>query len=126
MKNAYNGQTVPADGKAIGYSGGELQVPDSPIIPFIEGDGIGRDSALVLGQSDTAGEHGVEVGAELQLGVVGLDVNAMVVGRNVRGPRVGKFRRGGADVVGVACGAGEAEENPCGLELRSAGQNASP
>ena len=43
MKNAYNGQTVPADGKAIGYSGGELQVPDSPIIPFIEGDGTGRD-----------------------------------------------------------------------------------
>ena len=44
MKNAYNGQTVPADGKAIGYSGGELQVPDSPIIPFIEGDGTGRDT----------------------------------------------------------------------------------
>jgi isocitrate dehydrogenase len=43
MKNAYNGQTVPADGKSIGYSGGELQVPDSPIIPFIEGDGTGRD-----------------------------------------------------------------------------------
>jgi isocitrate dehydrogenase len=43
MKNAYNGQTVPADGKPIGYSGGELQVPDSPIIPFIEGDGTGRD-----------------------------------------------------------------------------------
>src|ERR1700723_2449320 len=43
MKNAYNGQTVPADGKAIGYSGGTLQVPDSPIIPYIEGDGTGRD-----------------------------------------------------------------------------------
>src|SRR6202046_4370068 len=43
MKNAYNGQTVPADGKGRGYSGGELQVPDSPIIPFIEGDGTGRD-----------------------------------------------------------------------------------
>jgi isocitrate dehydrogenase len=27
----------------IGYSGGELQVPDTPIIPFIEGDGTGRD-----------------------------------------------------------------------------------
>jgi isocitrate dehydrogenase len=43
MKNAYNGQAIPADGKAIGYSGGELQVPDNPIIPFIEGDGTGRD-----------------------------------------------------------------------------------
>src|SRR5215468_10470149 len=43
MKSAYNGQTVPAEGKPIGYSGGELQVPDAPIIPFIEGDGTGRD-----------------------------------------------------------------------------------
>src|SRR5271154_5221247 len=43
MKNTYNGQAIPADGKAIGYSGGELQVPDNPIIPFIEGDGTGRD-----------------------------------------------------------------------------------
>src|SRR6516225_10752695 len=43
MKNSYNGKLIPGDGKAIGYSGGELQVPDTPIIPFIEGDGTGRD-----------------------------------------------------------------------------------
>ncbi|HMD38652.1 MAG TPA: NADP-dependent isocitrate dehydrogenase [Candidatus Acidoferrum sp.] len=43
MKSSYNGQAVPAGGRAIGYSGGELQVPDTPIIPFIEGDGTGRD-----------------------------------------------------------------------------------
>ena len=43
MKNSYNGIAVPADGKAIGYNGGELQVPDNPILPFIEGDGTGRD-----------------------------------------------------------------------------------
>jgi len=43
MKNSYNGQAIPAAGKTIGYSGGELQVPDTPIIPFIEGDGTGRD-----------------------------------------------------------------------------------
>ena len=43
MKNAYNGVAVPADGKAIGYSNGVLHVPDNPIIPFIEGDGTGRD-----------------------------------------------------------------------------------
>jgi isocitrate dehydrogenase len=43
MKTVYNGVAVPADGKAIGYSGGVLQVPDNPIIPFIEGDGTGRD-----------------------------------------------------------------------------------
>ena len=43
MKNSYNGQAVPAGGQAIGYAGGELQVPDMPVIPFIEGDGTGRD-----------------------------------------------------------------------------------
>jgi len=43
MKSSYNGNAVPADGKPISYSGSELQVPDAPIIPFIEGDGTGRD-----------------------------------------------------------------------------------
>jgi len=43
MKSSYNGISVPSNGKAIGYSGGELQVPDNPIIPYIEGDGTGRD-----------------------------------------------------------------------------------
>ena len=43
MKTEYNGVAVPKDGKGIGYSNGALQVPDNPIIPFIEGDGTGRD-----------------------------------------------------------------------------------
>ena len=43
MKSAYNGVAVPAEGKTIGYANGALQVPDHPIIPFIEGDGTGRD-----------------------------------------------------------------------------------
>jgi len=43
MKSAYNGVAVPGDGKAIGYEGGVLKVPDNPIVPFIEGDGTGRD-----------------------------------------------------------------------------------
>ena len=43
MKASYNGVAIPADGKAIGYANGVLQVPDNPIIPFIEGDGTGRD-----------------------------------------------------------------------------------
>lgn len=43
MKAAYNGVTVPAEGKPIGYVNGALQVPENPIIPFIEGDGTGRD-----------------------------------------------------------------------------------
>src|SRR5271165_4007848 len=43
MKAVYNKLEVPSDGKPIGYSGGALVVPDNPIIPFIEGDGTGRD-----------------------------------------------------------------------------------
>jgi isocitrate dehydrogenase len=34
---------VPRDGAKITQSGGKLNVPDRPIIPFIEGDGTGRD-----------------------------------------------------------------------------------
>ncbi len=43
MKASYNGIAVPPDGKTIEYSGGKFSVPDTPIIPFIEGDGTGRD-----------------------------------------------------------------------------------
>src|SRR6204780_4552505 len=43
MKSSYNALSVPKDGKPIEYSGGKFQVPDHPIIPFIEGDGTGRD-----------------------------------------------------------------------------------
>ena len=35
--------SVPADGSKITLAGGRLVVPDNPIVPFIEGDGIGRD-----------------------------------------------------------------------------------
>jgi isocitrate dehydrogenase len=43
MKSSYNGVPVPSHGKVIEYSGGEFHIPDQPIIPFIEGDGTGRD-----------------------------------------------------------------------------------
>jgi isocitrate dehydrogenase len=43
MAGSYNGVAVPADGKTIGYANGKYDVPDTPIIPFIEGDGTGRD-----------------------------------------------------------------------------------
>ncbi|MBI4811171.1 MAG: NADP-dependent isocitrate dehydrogenase, partial [Ignavibacteriales bacterium] len=33
----------PAFGQKISISGGQLKVPDNPIIPFIEGDGTGPD-----------------------------------------------------------------------------------
>ncbi len=34
---------VPKRGEKITIQGGELRVPDQPILPFIEGDGTGRD-----------------------------------------------------------------------------------
>src|SRR5256885_14303433 len=35
--------TPPADGQKITITNGKLQVPDRPIVPFIEGDGTGPD-----------------------------------------------------------------------------------
>ena len=39
----FNGVEVPASGQKITLSGTSLVVPNNPIIPFIEGDGTGRD-----------------------------------------------------------------------------------
>jgi isocitrate dehydrogenase len=43
MQSTYNGRALPADGQPIEYSNGQFTVPEHPIIPFIEGDGTGRD-----------------------------------------------------------------------------------
>ena len=40
---SYNGVPVPENGNAITFTDGKLVVPDNPIIPYIEGDGTGRD-----------------------------------------------------------------------------------
>ncbi|MEW6731845.1 MAG: isocitrate dehydrogenase (NADP(+)) [Acidobacteriota bacterium] len=40
---SYNGLPVPTDGAKITITNNKLNVPDNPIIPFIEGDGTGRD-----------------------------------------------------------------------------------
>jgi isocitrate dehydrogenase len=40
---SFNDLTPPANGDAITKSGDTLNVPDNPIIPFIEGDGTGPD-----------------------------------------------------------------------------------
>ncbi len=40
---AYTNVKVPAGGAKISIKDGKLQVPDNPIIPFVEGDGTGRD-----------------------------------------------------------------------------------
>ena len=43
MQTSYNGLALPADGQPIQYENGRYTVPDNPIIPYIEGDGTGRD-----------------------------------------------------------------------------------
>src|SRR6266516_1614819 len=43
MLDSYNGAPIPKDGARITYEAGRIQVPSNPIIPFIEGDGTGRD-----------------------------------------------------------------------------------
>jgi len=43
MAASYNGVVLPANGARITYNAGQYSVPDNPTIPFIEGDGTGRD-----------------------------------------------------------------------------------
>jgi isocitrate dehydrogenase len=40
---SFNGIEVPAEGQKITVDGGNLNIPDNPVIPYIEGDGTGRD-----------------------------------------------------------------------------------
>src|SRR6202521_373481 len=40
---SFNGVPVPSNGQKIEYSNGKYRVPDHTIVPFIEGDGTGRD-----------------------------------------------------------------------------------
>ena len=43
MQTSYNGLSLPKDGRPIQYADGQFEIPDHPIVPFIEGDGTGRD-----------------------------------------------------------------------------------
>jgi len=43
MAASFNGIPIPSDGSKIEYKDGTYVVPENPIIPFIEGDGTGRD-----------------------------------------------------------------------------------
>jgi isocitrate dehydrogenase len=45
LTNTWSGSTPPVDGREIVWHAAEqrLEVPDRPIVPFIEGDGIGPD-----------------------------------------------------------------------------------
>ncbi len=40
---SFNGIPLPSNGTKITYANGKLVIPDNPIVPFIEGDGTGRD-----------------------------------------------------------------------------------
>ncbi len=39
---------IPKEGARITIQGDQLVIPDNPIIPFIEGDGIGSDITLTM------------------------------------------------------------------------------
>jgi isocitrate dehydrogenase len=41
--SSYNGVSVPGEGARIDFANDKFVVPDNPIIPYIEGDGTGRD-----------------------------------------------------------------------------------
>ena len=43
MTPSYDTLAPPLDGETITLNDGTLVIPDNPIIPFIEGDGIGPD-----------------------------------------------------------------------------------
>jgi len=43
MAASYNGFPLPANGRAVEFVNGKFVIPDNPIIPFIEGNGTGRD-----------------------------------------------------------------------------------
>src|ERR1700692_126799 len=43
VASSYNGIPLPNSGSKITFENGKLVFPDKPIIPFIEGDGTGRD-----------------------------------------------------------------------------------
>jgi isocitrate dehydrogenase len=43
MSQAFNDVPVPDGGEAIRFNNGAFNIPDRPVIPYIEGDGTGRD-----------------------------------------------------------------------------------
>ena len=42
-RSSYNNHPIPANGQRIEFRNGQFIIPDRPIIPFVEGDGTGRD-----------------------------------------------------------------------------------
>src|SRR3989337_1166955 len=42
-RSSYNNHPIPANGQRIEFRNGQFIIPDRPIIPFVQGDGTGRD-----------------------------------------------------------------------------------
>ena len=60
---------VPAEGRKITMGAdGRLQVPDRPILPYIEGDGIGADITRAARELGFVPKTGLEAGLEDLLG----------------------------------------------------------
>ena len=51
---------IPKDGQPIKRKGKKLAVPNRPIIPFIEGDGIGRDISKATRRVVDAAEESLQ------------------------------------------------------------------
>ena len=91
----------------------------------VVGDRIRGHAACVLAHLDAAGENGIAVG--IQHRIVAVDVNPMIVGGDIGSERRLVLRRSGAHISGADHGGGrEAEDNECGSNMKSHGQNASP
>ena len=73
MPDSYNGVPVPTDGEPISYREGHSLVPDRPVIPFIEGDGTGRD---IWKASVRVFDHAVERAYGGKRGVVWYEIFA--------------------------------------------------
>ncbi len=65
--------TVPTEGERIGLTDGRLVVPNQPIIPVIEGDGIGRDIMKVTRRVVDAA---IETAYNAEKGIVWFDIYA--------------------------------------------------
>ena len=78
----YRYAEVPADGSEIRVTDDGLQVPDRPIVPFIEGDGIGPD---IWAAAVRVFDAGVEAAYGDERSIAWMEVYAGEKGREVTG-----------------------------------------
>ncbi|MEE2618945.1 MAG: isocitrate dehydrogenase (NADP(+)) [Candidatus Poribacteria bacterium] len=71
--NTFEKLEIPKDGEIINGNNGSLSVPDQPIIPVIEGDGIGRD---IMKATRRVIDKAVEKAYDTQKKIAWLDIYA--------------------------------------------------